>query len=166
VVSCISGTRLRRARQAGQSLVEVAIIAPFLLLMIGASADLGRGFFMDSQMTNAAREGAMFAGHHSQSEPTLTALDADTKTAIEQEEESVYAPLNCIQDSNISITRLPSSPTWNPQAPPPSPQQGMSAGQNVTETITVTCDYHPFLSFLPLPNPVTLHSTAQTQLVS
>jgi Flp pilus assembly protein TadG len=143
-------------------MVEFALIAPFLVLMLTASADLARGFFMASQMTNAAREGALFAGHHSQSEPTLAALDADTKLAIEQEEQSSYAPLNCIQDTNVTITRA-STPTWNS-----NPPGGMAAtpGQNITETITVTCNYHPLLGFLPLPNPVTLHAIVQTQLVS
>ncbi|CAN5263079.1 hypothetical protein BH18CHL2_BH18CHL2_03640 [soil metagenome] len=47
--------------QAGQSLVEIALVMPLLLLMILGLADLGRAFYYTTAITNAAREGALFA---------------------------------------------------------------------------------------------------------
>ena len=44
----------------GQSLVELAIVLPLLLLMVMGIFDLGRGIFYYSAIHNAAREGARY----------------------------------------------------------------------------------------------------------
>lgn len=44
----------------GQSLVEFAILAPILLLLILGAMDFGRMFYTKIVLTNAAREGANF----------------------------------------------------------------------------------------------------------
>lgn len=49
------------ARSRGQSLVELALILPVLLLLALAALDLGRLFYAQITLTNAAREGAMEA---------------------------------------------------------------------------------------------------------
>ena len=49
----------RRGR--GQALVEFALIAPLFILILLAVFDLGRGVFMYTSITNAAREGARLA---------------------------------------------------------------------------------------------------------
>ena len=57
-------SRLRRAvrsRPRAQSLVEFALILPILLLLIGATLDLGRLYYSQITVTNAAREGALMA---------------------------------------------------------------------------------------------------------
>lgn len=48
----------RRAR--GQSLVELAIILPVLLLLIAGAIDLGRAYFTSISLENAVKEGAMY----------------------------------------------------------------------------------------------------------
>lgn len=45
----------------GQSLVEFALILPFLLLLIGAVIDFGLAFFVSQMIENAARDGARVA---------------------------------------------------------------------------------------------------------
>ena len=52
--------RLQR-RGRGQALVEFALIAPLFILILLAVFDLGRGVFMYTSITNAAREGARLA---------------------------------------------------------------------------------------------------------
>ena len=49
-----------RARR-GQSVAEMALITPLLLLLAVGVADLGRAFFSYIVITNASREGARYA---------------------------------------------------------------------------------------------------------
>ena len=58
--------RLRRLAQSrGQTLVEFALIAPLLILMMMGIVTLGTGVFYQQQLTNAAREAARYAAIHS-----------------------------------------------------------------------------------------------------
>jgi hypothetical protein len=50
-----------RRRSRGQTLVEFALVAPILILILLAVFDVGRGVFMYTSITNAAREGARLA---------------------------------------------------------------------------------------------------------
>src|SRR3954447_26432222 len=57
-------TAIRRhlaARSRGQSLVEFALILPLFLVFVAACLDLGRIFYANISLNNAAREGAMQA---------------------------------------------------------------------------------------------------------
>lgn len=56
--------RLISRTSPGQSLTELALALPILLLLLGFAGDLARVYFINTQMTNAAREGALWAGHH------------------------------------------------------------------------------------------------------
>src|SRR5688572_6229296 len=53
------GTRTRR--KWGQSLMEFALVAPFILLVIFGIIDLGRLMHAQATVSNAARQGARFA---------------------------------------------------------------------------------------------------------
>lgn len=57
----IVASHARRQRMAGQSLVELALVLPFLMLMFAGLFDLGRVFNAYVAITNAAREGARLA---------------------------------------------------------------------------------------------------------
>lgn len=62
--------RQRTARgRIGQSLVELALALPMLLLIMLGTIDIGRVFFDYVQIRNAAREGAGYGAHF----PTDTA---------------------------------------------------------------------------------------------
>ena len=50
-----------RFKSVGQAMVEFALIAPVLLLLIGASVDLGRGVLIYNLLSGAARETARMA---------------------------------------------------------------------------------------------------------
>ncbi len=50
-----------RDSDAGQTLVETAMVLPILLLLLFALVDFGRGFYTWLLVTNAAREGARVA---------------------------------------------------------------------------------------------------------
>jgi Flp pilus assembly protein TadG len=50
--------KLGRHRERGAAAVEMALILPLLILLVGGIVDLGRLFWVEVQITNAAREGA------------------------------------------------------------------------------------------------------------
>jgi hypothetical protein len=52
---------LRAGQEAGQTLVEFALVLPILLVMIFGLVDFGRAFYTWLLVTNAAREGARTA---------------------------------------------------------------------------------------------------------
>lgn len=54
----ISKNDIQRNHQRGQSLVEVALITPLLLIALYIPADFGIAFFVGNLTQNAAREGA------------------------------------------------------------------------------------------------------------
>jgi Flp pilus assembly protein TadG len=55
-----SSAKSRDRRWSGQSIVEFAIAAPVLALMLVAAADIARVFFFSVAVNNAARAGAQY----------------------------------------------------------------------------------------------------------
>lgn len=53
----------RKSPISGQSLIELAIAVPIMLLIMLGTIDVGRLFFGYIEMTNAVREGAEYAAH-------------------------------------------------------------------------------------------------------
>lgn len=51
-------TNRRRRRERGAAAVEMAIVLPMLLLMLGGIIEFGRALYLQNMATNAAREGA------------------------------------------------------------------------------------------------------------
>ena len=69
--------RMHPGGRRGQALVEFALVAPLLFLMIGGIITLGIGVFYQQQLTNAAREAARYAAIHSETAqcPTVSNLE-------------------------------------------------------------------------------------------
>ncbi|GAB4327079.1 MAG: hypothetical protein Kow0010_10450 [Dehalococcoidia bacterium] len=82
---------IRRLREgdAGQALVEFALILPLMLLLLFALADFGRAFYTWLVVTNAAREGAR-----------VGATQAGTN-AIEQR---IYDALGALDPADLTIS--------------------------------------------------------------
>jgi hypothetical protein len=68
-------TRIRSRR--GQTMVELALIAPLFFMVLFGIVIIGIGIFYQQQVTNAAREAARFAAIHSATAqcPTASTLD-------------------------------------------------------------------------------------------
>jgi Flp pilus assembly protein TadG len=83
----ISENRTMRSNQRGQSIVEISLITPLLLIALYIPADFGVSFFMGNLVQTAAREGARIGSglQKSGSVPNLffSSAEADTvKTEV------------------------------------------------------------------------------------
>ncbi|MCL5264017.1 MAG: pilus assembly protein [Chloroflexi bacterium] len=88
--------------EKGQSVVELAIMMPVLLLMLLGSLDLGRAFYSYLTITNAARVGAQFAMDSRR-------LQTEVMYIIESESK----PFVTITDSDITFTTTSWSPGYD-----------------------------------------------------
>jgi len=59
--------RRRRSTQRGQGLVEFALVAPLLLVLVFGVYDFGRGMSANVTVTNSSREGARYLVTHTTS---------------------------------------------------------------------------------------------------
>jgi|LSQX01.3.fsa_nt_gb Flp pilus assembly protein TadG len=56
--------RLRDGSRPGQSLVEMALVLPLLMILLVGVVDVGRAMFAKIAITNASREGARYASRY------------------------------------------------------------------------------------------------------
>jgi hypothetical protein len=85
----------KNAKERGQSLVEVAITMPILLLIVMSILDLGRAYYASITLSDAAAEGAAYAALHPSRTVQIIERVADGSNplvVIEPETVSVYAP--------------------------------------------------------------------------
>jgi Flp pilus assembly protein TadG len=66
--------------KSGQSLVEMALLLPVLLLLAVVTLDLGRGIYYYTEVYNAAREGARYGIIHPDDATGIT--NAATRLAV------------------------------------------------------------------------------------
>lgn len=78
----IARRRRRRHHSRGQALVELALVTPILVLLFAAALDLGRIFYSDITITNAAREGALEASKNPTSWQANTACSKATNRVM------------------------------------------------------------------------------------
>lgn len=78
------------SRRTGAALVELALILPVLLLLIGGLLDIGRGFSQAGVIVNAARQGARYGA----AKPDNA---SNTSTIVERVLEEV-------QDSGVKLS--------------------------------------------------------------
>ena len=64
----------QRRGQRGQSLVEMALVLPLLMILLVGVVDVGRAMFAKIAITNASREGARYASRFPADKPG--AIDA------------------------------------------------------------------------------------------
>jgi len=99
----IGNRRNTTTSTSGQSLVEFALVLPVLLLIVLGSLDLGRVFYYEISIANAAREGVRVASNY-------TKTDSDIRAAARNEVSSQFS----LPDSDIAISP---SPTRSPGQP-------------------------------------------------
>lgn len=87
--------------EKGASLVEAAVVIPFLILLVFGTIDLARGFFDAAKVQEVAQEGAVYAGLN-------PAAPADT---IARAEETIDSPdftgsitVTCPANDQVAVT--------------------------------------------------------------
>jgi len=95
----------------GQALVEMAIMLPFLLVMIITAVELGRLFFTKIVLTNAAREGAFYLSMHpadydigtGNAQYTTLAAQAEAMSSGISDITVTVTPVNCCNKGEYSV---------------------------------------------------------------
>ncbi len=131
-------------RHSGQALVEFALIAPVLLLIIGATVDLGRGLLLYSLLEGASRDTARQAAlvDYSGSNtlpPACTALAAPCSLTALVKSAHLLDPLG-VQVMYLDSTAIGSAPsygTYTPNADPTQPGTIALAGGFTNNTVYV-----------------------------
>jgi Flp pilus assembly protein TadG len=68
--------------QKGQSLVEIALTMPILILVLVGILDLGRAYFTFIALSDAAAEGAAYAAIHPTDTTQIVARAVDSSTGL------------------------------------------------------------------------------------
>ncbi len=89
----------RRRAGRGQSLVEMAIMAPILIIVLAAIVDMGRAIDVFISITNAAREGARYGSLHP-TDPSTIAY----RTLNEANGSGVIITGTTLTPANVSVT--------------------------------------------------------------
>jgi Flp pilus assembly protein TadG len=118
----------RRPRGHGQALVEFALVAPLLALMLLGAADLTRAFYIYIVLTNASREAARVIIDYPQQYSDTAACNAAHREAMP------FINLACTASPN----RIIISPAANTGATPPTRLPGRQP-----VTVTTTSSFKP-----------------------
>jgi Flp pilus assembly protein TadG len=135
-------------RQAGQSMVEFALLLPIIVLLLVGVFDLGRAFFSYIAITNAAREGARVVTFW----PGKTTI-ADVNTAIDTE----IGASPMVDVGNIASRVIECG---DPSAIVTTSTELQDCTSEHPIRITLTYAFEPILSFF-FPQPLTLRRTAE-----
>ncbi len=71
----------RQGRERGQSIVELGLLLPLLLLILLGTLDLARVYFAYVSLQNASREGARFAADHPTADTAAIAAKVNQELA-------------------------------------------------------------------------------------
>jgi Flp pilus assembly protein TadG len=124
--------------QKGQSMVELALILPVIILLLFGILEFGRIFYSYIVITNAAREGAR-----------IGAVGSPNSVIIQRIREAAPLPY---ADTNLSITKL------EPH------EEARVSGLPLTVEVKYEIDLVTPIFSAILPNPVTLKSSATMRL--
>jgi Flp pilus assembly protein TadG len=103
--------RTKRRYFRGQSLIEMALMIPILLVLVIGAIEFGRLFYSKNVITNAAREGAYYLSTHPSDYDSGTGLAPNTIIAAQTEASNSgipnitvgITPKNCCTQGQYSI---------------------------------------------------------------
>lgn len=135
----------RRSRR-GQSLVELALLLPFLLWICMGIVDFGRVYYYDNIAINAARSGARVAADSSKTQDQIrAAVIADANGRISLVNNATYIPIT----------------ETVPAATPPYRRIDTEVTVGVNTSVTLIT---PLISRV-VGNPVQIHRTATMKVI-
>lgn len=148
-------TLRRRDGHRGQALVEFSLaLIPFLFMLMGV-IDLGRGIYTNNGVAQAAREIARATSVHQCVGPCTTASwSAETTATFNTQRNlvpglaSTGVTITCVDVSDAAITIA----------------AGESCPHGEYIKVAVTATFRLVSPLLPVPNPITLGSSAHVQV--
>ncbi|MGI9579237.1 MAG: TadE/TadG family type IV pilus assembly protein [Microthrixaceae bacterium] len=154
MISSLFGLRSpARERSAGQALVEFALVAPMLFLVVLGIIEAGRFIFHSEILNNAAREGARYAIVHG-ADATCPSGPAPFGgvNACDPNGDNVKT---AVHEATLELAGLGEmivhEPVWTSRATPANPSPGdSSTGTNARgEYVTVFLDftYKPMVAY-------------------
>jgi Flp pilus assembly protein TadG len=143
------------ARQSGQSLLEVALMLPFLLLLLIGVIEMGRYAYISILIGNAARAGAAYGVQsNAQSVDTLGIKNAAVNDFMGNGQGStltVTSSVTCGCDSSGTVTTAGCSSITNPTA-------GTCAAGHwvVILTVTASSTFNSLFSYPGIPSSMAM----------
>ena len=169
-------SRTRRASSRGQSLVELALIAPVFLLLLLTAIDLGRLLYSQITITNAAKEAALVASQGGTFQANAACSDTNTVMCgaiseaqdgfvIVEQTRVTLSPAVCDKDAPYPAG---GPPTVRVEVSSPfrvvTPIIGSFVGSNIVlhATAEAECLAVPAVTFPSLPEPVAAFTVSDT----
>ena len=156
----------RSRQRRGAAMVEFAVVAPVLLLLVFAQIVGGLGIFRYQEVAHLARDGARYASTHGgmyQQEGIDQRTGVPAVTSSAQLSSYLAGEAVLLDPSQLQVnvswtqpTTMPTYAVWNPNLTPP----GYSNMQNYV-MVTVTYQWFPELYLI---GPITLTSTSEMQM--
>lgn len=169
----LNALRAARCRPRGQSIPELALILPVLLLLLVGAVDLGRAFYGQITVTNAAKEGALVASQGG----TFVAGAPCSGTNSVMCGVLAEAKGGFVEVSQANVTQSPAGPVACPvDSPLGTPVQvtvsapfklimpvlGSALNMTLTGTVKAECAVLPQAALLPQPTPTPCPNTVPT----
>jgi PKD repeat protein len=166
-----------RHRSSGQSLVELALITPIMLVFLLITIDLGRLLYSQITITNAAKEGALVASQGGTFQTGQGCGDANTIMCgvlteaeggfVEIDEARVtVAPALCDKNAMYPATGAPPTVSVSVQAPfrilTPIISNVIGTNLLLASTAEAQCLVVPRVAYPGLPAPVALFTATPT----
>jgi Flp pilus assembly protein TadG len=154
-VSAFEKARRFRRLSSGQSLLEVAIIMPFLVLLVAYAVDFGYFFIAAATMTSAARNAALYSvlGYQSPAQSSLPAagpVSSGTSVAAEAVGDmsslinsSVTATIQVCSATLGTSNSLANCASYGPSAPTYTPDKDPEAPLFILQRVDVTYTVQP-----------------------
>jgi len=167
-------TNNENSHSRGQGMLEFAMVLPILLLVIFGLLEVGRAVFLYSTVTNASREAVRYATAYGVNESNILHVQncAEIRNTVRE-----VAFLMQLEDADIVIEydTGPDPITRNVPAPFATCDAVAGDATNGVETgleldcgdrvvVTVTYDYHPMVSIVPMQDQSFVASSARTFL--
>lgn len=104
-----------RHSQRGQSLVELAIVTPFLLLLFMGTVDVGRIIFAYIALEDAVQEGSIYRSHNPTADLATVRTRVQTSSNHTEVTNATVTMSTCLS-STVSVTATYSLPVITPVA--------------------------------------------------
>jgi Flp pilus assembly protein TadG len=131
-------------RQRGQAFVELALLLPIVLLLLGGAVDLGRAYFLGIETSNGAAQAALYVADNSSNtgSPPTSFSSTELKTIVAASYGgSVLACPDVSVVQNQSGTATGPSSVNSDTYPTSGP---------FYEYVTVTCRFAPLTPLFPI----------------